>query len=64
MITVDNNIWTIATELTFKTVAKIYKKSRKNLKKLDKTWIINFAKCNRIDSAGLSLMIEDRKSVV
>ncbi|APC92182.1 MULTISPECIES: STAS domain-containing protein [Francisella] len=58
MITVDNNIWTIATELTFKTVAKIYKKSRKNLKKLDKTWIINFAKCNRIDSAGLSLMIE------
>lgn len=58
MITVDNNIWTIATELTFKTVAKIYKKSRKNLKKLDKTWIINFAKCNRIYSAGLSLMIE------
>ncbi|MFV9931347.1 MAG: lipid asymmetry maintenance protein MlaB [Francisella endosymbiont of Hyalomma asiaticum] len=58
MITVDNNKWTIETELTLKTVADIYRHFRKNLKKIDKTWIIDFAKCNRIDSAGLSLIIE------
>ncbi|WP_423874356.1 STAS domain-containing protein, partial [Francisella tularensis] len=55
MITVTNHKWTIETELTLKTVANIYRNFRKNLKKIDKTWIIDFARCDRIDSAGLSL---------
>lgn len=58
MITVTNHKWTIETELTLKTVANIYRNFRKNLKKIDKTWIIDFARCDRIDSAGLSLIIE------
>ncbi|APD49910.1 STAS domain-containing protein [Francisella hispaniensis] len=58
MITVTNNNWTIETELTLKTVASMYRYFRKNLKKIDKTWIIDFAKSDRIDSAGLSLIIE------
>lgn len=36
----------------------IYIDILEKLKKLDKTWIIDFAKCDRIDSAGLSLIIE------
>lgn len=32
MITVDNNKWTIEADLTFKTVADIYRHFRKNLK--------------------------------
>ncbi|MBK2142357.1 STAS domain-containing protein [Francisella tularensis] len=58
MITVTNHKWTIETELTLKTVANIYRNFRKNLKKIDKTWIIDFARCDRIDSEGLSLIIE------
>ena len=58
MITIANNKWTIETELTLKSVDQAYRYFRKNLKKIDKTWIIDFAKSDKIDSAGLSLIIE------
>ncbi|MED7818767.1 MULTISPECIES: STAS domain-containing protein [unclassified Francisella] len=58
MIQINNNIWTIDSELTLKTVASIYKKFKKRLKEISNTWTIDFSNCNKVDSSGLALIIE------
>lgn len=58
MIKINNDTWTIDSELTLKTVASIYKKYNKNLKNVSNTWIIDFSYCNKTDSSGLALIIE------
>ena len=58
MIKINNDSWTIDSDLTFKTVASIYKKFNKSLKDISNTWTIDFSNCNKIDSSGLALIIE------
>lgn len=58
MIHINNDIWTIDSELTLKTVASIHKKYNKNLKNISKVWSIDFKNCNKVDSSGLALIIE------
>ncbi|MEY8766568.1 MULTISPECIES: STAS domain-containing protein [Francisella] len=58
MIAINNNKWIIESELTLKTVSQLYKTYKKDLTKLDIIWIIDFSPCTKIDSSGLSLIIE------
>ncbi|GAB4224087.1 MAG: STAS domain-containing protein [Francisella sp.] len=58
MINISNDTWIIDYELTLKTVGVLYKFFKNNCKKIDKIWIVDFAKASKIDSAGLSLIIE------
>ncbi|AIT09371.1 hypothetical protein LO80_04915 [Candidatus Francisella endociliophora] len=58
MIEIHQDTWTIKSELTFETVPLIYKKFKKNLTNITKYWKINFENCNKIDSAGLSLIVQ------
>lgn len=58
MITITNNVWAIETELTLNTVSTVHKNFKNQLQKLSDTWIIDFSKCNKVDSSGLSLIIE------
>jgi phospholipid transport system transporter-binding protein len=58
MIAINNNTWSIETELTLKTVPGVYKKYSKNLTNVSNIWNIDFKSCPKLDSSGLSLIIE------
>ncbi|QIV93990.1 STAS domain-containing protein [Allofrancisella frigidaquae] len=58
MIKITDNIWSIYTDLIMVNVPSVVKKYVKHLEKLKGTWIIDFSNCNKIDSAGLALIIE------
>ncbi|QIV95475.1 phospholipid transport system transporter-binding protein [Allofrancisella inopinata] len=58
MIKITDNIWSIDTELTMVNVPSVVKKYAKHLERLKGSWIIDFSNCNKIDSAGLALIIE------
>lgn len=59
LITITNSQWQIQSNLDIKNTCSIYKKYKGRFPPTtNSTWNIDFTKCQHIDSAGLSLIIE------
>ena len=57
MIEINNNIWIIPGHFDASSAPTISKKYIKQVAS-DKQWILDFSKCNKVDSVGLAIIID------
>ncbi|MFT4693470.1 MAG: phospholipid transport system transporter-binding protein [Francisella sp.] len=57
MIEVKNNTWIMPSHLDASIISILTKKNIKQIS-TDSSWILDFSKCNKVDSAGLAMVID------